>query len=194
VRLPRATCIILLACVLAWLLPGPAQLLIYDRAAILDGALWRLLTGHLVHFSPAHLCYDLLAFGLAGWLVEQRRYPGLAPLYIGMPLAIGATLLIVNPGMAYFGGMSGMACGVTTFAALHGLHEDPRWRDACAVVLAVLTVRLGFDLVGGPAFMLLHPADALVAVPASHAAGSLFALLLYAVQRARRLGPDPVFP
>ena len=120
-----------------------------------------------------HLLLDLLAFGLAGWLVEQRRYPGLLLLYLGMPLAIGLTLLAGYPGMANFGGMSGMAYGVMTCAALHGLHEQGRWRDTSVIILALLTVKLAFDMSGNMTLTLIQPAGTLIAAPASHAAGSL---------------------
>jgi membrane associated rhomboid family serine protease len=47
--------------------------LVWDRQAIGDGQWWRLLTGHLVHFTPRHLLCDVLAVGVAGWLIESRR-------------------------------------------------------------------------------------------------------------------------
>src|SRR4051812_25687175 len=46
------------------LAPGFKAWLIYDRAAILHGELWRLWTGHLVHFSNSHLLLDASVCGI----------------------------------------------------------------------------------------------------------------------------------
>ena len=82
--------------------------------------------------------------------------------------------------------MSGMAYGVMTCAALHGLHEQGRWRDTSVIILALLTVKLAFDMSGNMTLTLIQPAGTLIAAPASHAAGSLFAILLYGWQRIRQ--------
>ena len=46
-----------------YLLPGVGEALVYDRSAILTGELWRLVTGHWVHFSASHLFYDVTVLG-----------------------------------------------------------------------------------------------------------------------------------
>ena len=38
--------------------PRLSELLVYDRRAILNGELWRLLTAPLVHFSASHIFCD----------------------------------------------------------------------------------------------------------------------------------------
>lgn len=44
----------------------------YDRRAVLDGELWRLLTGNLVHWSLPHFTLDLGAFFIVGLLWERH--------------------------------------------------------------------------------------------------------------------------
>ena len=50
--------------------PGEASWLILDRTAVGQGEVWRLLTGHLLHYTPRHLGWDLLAFLLLGGWCE----------------------------------------------------------------------------------------------------------------------------
>ena len=42
----------------------------YDREKILDGELWRMFTGHLVHWNGSHLIWDLLVFVACGGLLD----------------------------------------------------------------------------------------------------------------------------
>ena len=63
------------------LVPGSAQWLQYDRQAVLAGAWWRCLTGHLVHWNTEHLVWDLLMFVVLGYLIErQSRWPAVVAL------------------------------------------------------------------------------------------------------------------
>jgi membrane associated rhomboid family serine protease len=80
----------------AWVVaafPGWAGGLMYDRQAILDGELWRLFTGHWVHFSTSHLVCDTLALGLVGGMLEARRTPGCGRLCLLAPWVINLALL-----------------------------------------------------------------------------------------------------
>ena len=61
---------------LLWLVPGTTAPLLYERAALLDGAWWRLWTGHWVHFSMSHLAWNVaVLLGAGAWL--ERLQPGL---------------------------------------------------------------------------------------------------------------------
>ena len=59
-NLPWFTLLLAGAAVLIYLVAGPAPAgLLFDRAALANGEVWRLLTGHLVHSDPAHLAWNL---------------------------------------------------------------------------------------------------------------------------------------
>ncbi len=49
------------------------QALWYSRGGLLNGELWRLVTGHLIHFSFAHLAGNLLAFAALAMLIELQQ-------------------------------------------------------------------------------------------------------------------------
>src|SRR5690242_17553463 len=92
---------ILLAAVCAALALAPdgvASGLAFDRQAILAGEIWRLWTGHLVHFSPLHALVDTaVLFLVSGIAVRETgtRSTCLA-LAAGAPL-ISLGLLLVAP-------------------------------------------------------------------------------------------------
>lgn len=114
--------------VFAW--PRLADALIYDRGEILTGQVWRMWTGHLVHFNPGHLLWDLAVFLPAGaWL--ELTAPALARWFYALaPLAISALLLAAEPTLSYYAGLSGIATGVLVLLALVQLRRDttgPRW-------------------------------------------------------------------
>ena len=62
-QLPLITILILALCVAGSVIPCITSVFIYDRKAVSEGALWRLITSNFVHFNYIHLSYNLLAFG-----------------------------------------------------------------------------------------------------------------------------------
>ncbi|TVR53078.1 MAG: rhombosortase [Puniceicoccaceae bacterium] len=125
------------------------EALLWKREAILAGEWWRLWTGHWVHFSGEHLGLNLLLGVLAaGWL--ERRRPGwlLAAILLLAPLlALG--LLVSAPGMAAYGGLSGLNCALLALAAFasRGSGAADRWAGRAAGMGLLLV--LGWETAGG---------------------------------------------
>jgi rhomboid family GlyGly-CTERM serine protease len=113
----------------------------YDRVAVENGQAWRLLTAHLVHLGWGHLWPNLLALLLIGGLLEEFLKPveWLAASFV-TAVAIGVGLLVLDPAIQWYVGLSGV---------LHGL-------VACGAVTMLLAghVRLGAVLVVGLALKL----------------------------------------
>ena len=83
--------------------------LAFDRQAILAGEVWRLWTGHWVHFSFQQLFLDVSTLLLAGAVAEKEfglRFIAKV-LIFGMP-ALSIGLLLVAPELAYYRGASGV--------------------------------------------------------------------------------------
>ena len=80
-------------------------------------------TGHWVHFSAAHLVYDLLALGIVSWMIEVKQLPGFGWLCLLAPWLISGGLLLVEPQVTFYGGLSALAVTALVYLALHGLHE-----------------------------------------------------------------------
>lgn len=128
--LARRNGFVLVIAVVAFLIqaagPEASRALRYERAAILHGQWWRLLTGNLVHMGWSHLWLNLAGLLLV-WLLFKDQIPlrvWIASLLVSF-LGVGLGLLWGSPHLAWYVGLSG---------ALHGLF----------VTGAVLCVRQGY--------------------------------------------------
>src|SRR5580765_2389648 len=110
-RLPLATLAVLLPAIIASLWPEFGSLLMYERHRIVSGDLWRVITGNWIHFSKTHFAYDVLAFAMAGSLLELRRHRGFGWFCLLSPIVIGLAVFLAEPELQLFGGLSGMATG-----------------------------------------------------------------------------------
>lgn len=119
------------------------DLLAYDRQAILSGQLWRLWSGHLVHFSTSHALIDSIMLLLCGSVLEALI--GTRRLCLALSWAaplIALLLLLAVPDMTYYRGLSALDVMVATMAlgALWRGHHLPRpWLALLAAVLLVKT-------------------------------------------------------
>ena len=64
--LPGITLLIAVVAVVVFLVPAVSGGLIYDRALLLHGEIWRAWTAHVVHFGSSHLFWNLAVFLAAG--------------------------------------------------------------------------------------------------------------------------------
>lgn len=144
-RLPGL--LFILPAALVALLPGAPAMLVLDRAALASGQWWRLWTGHWVHFSPSHLAWNLAVMLVAGALLERVR-PGrlLRFTLLAAPL-ISAAVLIGEPQLAAYGGLSGLATGVAALLALTELEHSRREPIYWIGFLLLVAVKSGFDAV-----------------------------------------------
>ena len=185
--IPVWTLTMIAAGILAYVIPGSAPLIVYDRAAILSGEVWRLITGNWVHFSTSHLAYDSATLGIAGWMIEHRGYPYYKCLYILAPILIGAGLLAAQPDLRFYGGLSGIACGAVVYLALHGLRDGGPWRWICLSVLLLTTGKIILEsAMNAFAFVKVDNVP-FAPVPLSHVLGALTALLIFCWPYVREL-------
>jgi rhomboid family GlyGly-CTERM serine protease len=159
--------------------PPLGSIFVYDRAAILRGEVWRLLTGNLVHFSAGHLCYDMLALGMAGFVIEYRGYRHFGALFGLAAVAIGGALFLCQPETMFYGGASGLATAAVTFLALRGLSENGLWLKISAVALVTVVVKIIAEFATGQSLLLTASAGELISCPLSHLAGAAAALVIF---------------
>lgn len=111
--------------------------LIYQRADILNGEPWRLLTAHLVHANWTHLWLDLaglmLVWLLFGEFATSRRW-----LTISLVTALGLSLamLMFDPDMQRYRGISGVGHGLMMAGAVFALPKSRPWGLAWVMLLA----------------------------------------------------------
>ena len=184
-QFPIVTLLVVAAGIATYVIPGLASQMVYDRAAILSGEVWRLLTGNWVHFSTRHLLYDLLALGIAGWIIERRGYPHFGLFCVLAPVGISAALLAASPEVQFYGGLSGVATGGIIYLALHGIKEPGPWRWICLAALVLTAGKVLLESLTGR-FIIGAPGSlSFVPLPLSHVVGGLTAALLFWWSRAR---------
>ena len=178
-RLPVFTLLIFGGGVVIAMFPDWSEWLVYDRSAILSGEIWRMFTGHWVHFSITHLVCDLLVLGIAGWIIEAQRLPNFRWLCALTPWLTSAVLLLFEPKMKLFGGLSGLATTMVVYLALFGLHNAAPWRWVCLAILMGFIGKILFEITTGRMILVTVENPSTVVSVTSHISGAAIALMFY---------------
>ena len=150
----------------------------FDRQAILDGQIWRLVTGSLVHWSQEHFLLDVGAFALVGMLYEPRLGRAYPWVILSAGMAVGLGILFFLPDMAIYRGLSGVDSG--QFAAALAVEcraatDNPRHWIWLAPVTGIFIAKIAFELTCGQMFFGTESlGDIGLPTPLAHAAGALF--------------------
>jgi rhomboid family GlyGly-CTERM serine protease len=175
---PLRTLAVVLIAAGAFLMPNVWSLLIYDRDAIMAGEFWRVASGVLVHLTPTHLLFNLVAFAAAGWVIEQRAYPHYW-LVGGLTALLGGVVLFVaTPEIGRYGGLSGVAVGLIAYASLCGMREEGPWRRVSRVVFALIILKTTVELLTGQTPMTTGGTAPFLPVPITHAVGVLVGVMV----------------
>lgn len=178
--------------IIAFIFPEVSYFFVYDRAAVLNGEIWRILTGHLVHFDLPHLLYNLIAFCTIGWMIAPKHYRNSFILCLVAAPLISISLVILEPEMAYYGGLSGLAYGLLFYLSLLGIRDREPWQKYCWVLLFIMPVKIFYEgYVGASIFP--YPKDsAFIVVWKAHAVGGLTALFGFILQNIKK--PSAYYP
>lgn len=153
----------------AWWLPAAALDWQPARAA----EAWRFVTAAFVHWSPLHLGANLAGCLIVGAFGVRGRVPARAALAWALAWPLTHAALLLQPGLAHYGGASGVLhAGVAVAALWIARAERGRPQVIGLAVLGVLAVKILLEEPwAGP---LAHPAGWDIAVaPLAHAAGAL---------------------
>ncbi len=121
--------------------------LLYSRAALADGELWRLLTGHLMHFSWPHLAADAGAFLLLGVLIERvQGRATFAGLLLLLALGTSTALWLFVPALSFYGGISALNYGLLTWLCLTQRNVvQARWQWVLALFPALIVLHIAWQ-------------------------------------------------
>lgn len=157
--------------------------LVFDRDAILDGQIWRLWTGHGVHFSWQHAMTDGLVLFVATWVLACHvGARAVAWIFLaGAPL-IALGLLLVVPDLRVYAGASGVVMLVAGAACGRLWRDVPRLRSLLGLLAIAAIIRMILDVDGGLSPLSTLP-DGIRVVWQAHALG-----LILGVLSAGRLG------
>jgi rhomboid family GlyGly-CTERM serine protease len=183
-RLPWATATVAVIAVGVALVPAWAPALLYDRAGIGRGEWWRLWSGHLVHFGPAHLAWNLAVLLPAGLWAERIAALRTRLLLTLAPPAMAIVLLIGLPDLARYSGLSGLASALLAFLACTQLRRAKGDRWFWWSVLGLLLGKIGAEVFSVHPLFARFATDDVQPVPLAHAAGLGVAVLM-ALPRSR---------
>lgn len=168
------------------------EFLQFDRDAIAGGELWRLVTGNIVHWSAEHCLLDVAAFAVLGWLYEPslrrqhersdlplRQLCSLPVLLLVTGYGVGLTVLVLQPDMLIYRGLSGVDSGLFAVALMlecsEAKHDAIRWWYVIPA-LVVFIIKLLFEITtGGLFFGTQSLGDLGSPVPLAHLSGAAFA-------------------
>ena len=193
-RIPSFTIGVLILCIASSKVDAFTSLFVYNREAILNGELWRLVTAHFVHFNDIHLLYNVAVFGIIGWIVEHKGYGCFWLVYLLMVCSISAALTVLKPDMAYFGGLSGIACGSVVYCSLLCLREVSPWRNMSIIALIFLSVKICLETYSSGSLLPYWGTQDFVPIPLSHITGSLTAVILFLLKQKYILIRSKILP
>jgi len=176
-RAPASTVLALAALALVYAPAALGDALAYDRLAILSGQLWRLWSGHLVHFSAQHGITDAAALFLIGAVLE----PLIGTRRLCLALSWGAALIALAlllglPEMAHYRGLSGLdvMMAVMALCALWQQRVFPRyWLLVLAALLVLKTATEACGMTPGVSTL----PHGIISVWQAHALGALCGVL-----------------
>jgi rhomboid family GlyGly-CTERM serine protease len=127
---------------------GWRSALAWDRDALANGELWRLVSGHFVHLGWTHWLLNLAGLALIAWIVgrawDWRGWLVVSAVSIAV---MGAGFWFFNPGLEWYVGLSGLLHGLLAAGLVAGI----RGREAESVVLATLVSgKLVWEQLAGP--------------------------------------------
>ena len=175
------------AALLIQLNPVWRDVLLYNRTAIGGGEIWRLWTGHWVHFGWPHFVVDTGLFLILGWMLERPHRRATFIALVLMPLFVSLVLLFFDPAMERYAGLSALNLGLLLFLALQGWQRD--WRDwFWPAVLVIYVAEVIFEIVsGGAGGGMIKFDDPTVRVATSaHLASAIYAIGAWLICCARR--------
>ncbi len=165
---------ILMVSLLATYHSETSSALTYDRGALLNGEIYRLLTFHFVHLSNAHFLINIFTLAVMwlfyGGTMRMREWMG---AIVGCGCAIGLCLLLLSPEVEWSVGLSGLLYALFACAAIRMAMSGEYL--SCAVV-AFLIVKIVLEQTIGPSTAMEHFVGSSILVDA-HMFGVIAGLL-----------------
>ena len=158
---------------------GSAEALQYDRARVIGGEVWLLVSGQLVHWTARMAMADLgVLLALAAVLElqgERRRL--LVALGLGVALTAVAVFAL-SPGLLVYRGSSGVASALFVLTALGAARAPGRGQRALAwLAVALFLAKAGWESLTGEALFAGPLTAGVEVVPLVHLLGGLAGLV-----------------
>ncbi|MGF1784878.1 rhombosortase [Photobacterium swingsii] len=126
-------------------LPQLQPLLVWERSLILNGEVWRILTGNVTHTNWPHLMMNTFAFIIITFIfrkhIAAKQY---TLLIVTISLIIGLCIFTTN--MSWYAGFSGVLHGLFGWGAIQDIKSKTKggW-----LLLAGLIAKIGWEQIFG---------------------------------------------
>lgn len=120
----------------------------YQRSAILEGEYWRAISGHLVHGTWQHWLLNAAGLSLL-WAIFPRHLcnRSAALLSLGIALSTSIALLILDPAVNWYLGMSALLHGLLAAWLVVDLLDGKRM---AGLLLLLISLKLAYEQWLGP--------------------------------------------
>lgn len=161
--------------------------LIYDRSLIDEGEVWRLWTGHFVHYGWAHFAADSGLFLILGCLLEPKFRTAMWISLGVVPVGISAALFWGEPELNRYAGLSALNLGLLLLYAGEGWQRNRRdWFWPAILAIYVGEVALEYSQGHGQGGGMIRFDDPTVQIATTaHVAGGFAGILLWLFLRKR---------
>lgn len=154
----------------------------YDRAAIVAGQWWRVLSGHFTHWSFDHLAWDVAAFVVLAALNERRDRRQFLACTILTAVAVSAGVWLARPDMTFYRGLSGIDSGLFVLLTA-GFLRDARRQGDRLVTFATVAALAGFGAktlweIAAGSTVFVRDAAGFEPLPLAHVIGGTIGLLI----------------
>ena len=177
-RAPRASLLLTVVAGMIHLFYSLRIQLLYDRSALVDCELWRLLTCHWVHLSWDHLMWSGLTFlglgSLCEYLDKKKYYATVA----GSAFLIPAAIWWGKPDLLIYGGLSGLDCALYALLMVLLIKREIQsrsriWIAFFSVLLVGLIAKITYETVTGLTIFVSNAHSGMVPVPLAHLVGGV---------------------
>ena len=155
------------------------QTFVYQRELIIQGQLWRMFTGHLLHTNHYHLLLNLAALILL-WALHGRFYTikNYSTLFLFCCITTSIGIFYGTPSLQQYVGLSGVLHGVFVFGALMDIVS----KDKTGYLLLIgVWIKIAHEQMYGASSDVSSLIEASVAIDAHlwGAIGGLFFTMIY---------------
>jgi rhomboid family GlyGly-CTERM serine protease len=175
--------------------PSFNQLLEYNRILITGSEFWRILSGHLTHWSFNHFIWDWLTFIFLASFYEifsedPRKRIVLSLSLLISAVFISASVFVFLPDMILYRGLSGLCVTAFTLVSASMLFEALEKEDYQLAVLsgaalAGLTAKITYETATGNTLFVESQNELFHVVPLAHLVGALSAFAVIACRNYR---------
>ena len=144
------------------------------RDSLIEGRLWTILTGPLLHVSFRHLLFDVLGLLVVGWIFEPMLKRGMIWIVIAINIAVAIAAFAIYPGLQSYCGLSALDQGLLAAGAV-ALAMNRNARPAL-IIAGVLALKWIGELVFAQSSLGLISTDPALygtPVPWCHAIGGI---------------------